>query len=156
MLRTIIAGLRARTARLVLSSVAIALGVAFVTGTLVLGDAMNASLRDQFAKSARNVDASITPSGTSEDGPKGITPEVLEKVRQTPGVAGADTRYIASVPLIGGDGKAKNAWGAPLASTERLREFDLVDGRYPTGDDEIAVDERTASTAKLTVGGTVT
>ncbi|MDQ2588186.1 ABC transporter permease [Saccharothrix yanglingensis] len=156
MLRTIIAGLRARTARLVLSSVAIALGVAFVTGTLVLGDAMNASLHDQFARSARNVDASITPSGTSEDGPKGITPEVLEKVRQTPGVAGVDTRYLASVPLIGGDGKAKNAWGAPLASTERLREFDLVDGRYPTGDDEIAVDERTASTAKLTVGGTVT
>ena len=55
MLRTIIAGLKARTARLVLSSVAIALGVAFVTGTLVLGDAMNASLRDEFAKDARNV-----------------------------------------------------------------------------------------------------
>ncbi|MGM1057706.1 ABC transporter permease [Saccharothrix sp. Mg75] len=155
MLRTILAGLRARTARLVLSSVAIALGVAFVTGTLVLGDAMNESLRDQFAKGARNVDLSVTPATRSE-GTEGITPEVLEKVRATPGVAGADPRYAVPVPLIGGDGKAKNAWGVPLATTEELREFDLVDGRYPTGDDEIAVDERTAKTADLAVGEPVT
>ena len=41
MLRTTLTGLRYRTARLVLSSLAIALGVAFVSGTLVMGASMN-------------------------------------------------------------------------------------------------------------------
>ncbi|TQM83675.1 putative ABC transport system permease protein [Saccharothrix saharensis] len=154
MLRTIIAGLKARTARLVLSSVAIALGVAFVTGTLVLGDAMNASLRDEFAKSARNVDVSVTVSGepSSAEEVRGITPETLARIRQAPGVAGADPRDSNTVPLVAANGKAKTAWAVSLASNEKLREFDLVDGRYPAGDDEIAVDQRTATTAKLTIG----
>ncbi|MFE9749169.1 ABC transporter permease [Saccharothrix saharensis] len=154
MLRTIIAGLKARTARLVLSSVAIALGVAFVTGTLVLGDAMNASLRDEFAKSARNVDVSVTVSGepSSAEEVRGITPETLAAIRQAPGVAGADPRDSNTVPLLTGNGKAKTAWAVSLASNEKLREFDLVDGRYPTANDEIAVDRRTATTAKLTIG----
>ncbi|MFI9009805.1 ABC transporter permease [Actinosynnema sp. NPDC053489] len=153
MLRTILAGLRARTARLVLSSVAIALGVAFVTGTLVLGDAMTASLRDEFAKGARNVDVSVTASGEGAAGDvQGITPETLARIRQAPGVAAADPRDLEAVPLVTANGKAKPAWAVPLATDERLREFDLVDGRYPTRDDEIAVDKRTAATAKLSIG----
>ncbi|WP_433263519.1 ABC transporter permease [Actinosynnema sp. CS-041913] len=155
MLRTIIAGLKARTARLVLSSVAIALGVAFVTGTLVLGDAMNASMRDEFAKSARGVDVSVYLSGSGSD-VKGITPETLEKIRQAPGVAGADARAYQQVPLITGDGKAKPAMAVPLAEMEKLREYDLADGRYPGSDNEIAVDVRTAETAKLSIGKSVT
>ncbi|MFE2757569.1 ABC transporter permease [Actinosynnema sp. NPDC059335] len=152
MLRTIIAGLRARTARLVLSSVAIALGVAFVTGTLVLGDAMTASLHDEFAKGARNVDVSVTLSGDAPEDVRGISPEALAKIRQAPGVAGADSRDVHQVPLLAANGKAKPAWAASLPTNEELREFDLVDGRFPTSADEIAVDKRTAATAKLAVG----
>ncbi|GAB2986794.1 ABC transporter permease [Saccharothrix stipae] len=152
MLRTIIAGLKARTARLVLSSVAIALGVAFVTGTLVLGDAMNASLRDEFAKGARNVDVSVTLSGESSSDAEGIDPGTLAKIRQAPGVAGADTRGAQTVPLVAANGKAKPAWAVSLATNEKLNEFDLVEGRYPTSAAEIAVDKRTATTAKLAIG----
>ncbi|CAL9373188.1 hypothetical protein SUDANB95_00903 [Actinosynnema sp. ALI-1.44] len=150
MLRTIIAGLKARTARLVLSSVAIALGVAFVTGTLVLGDAMNASMRDEFAKSARGVDVSVTLNGTTDS--KGITPETLAKIRQARGVAGADPRGFASVPLLTGSGKARPAIATPLAGNDKLREFDLANGRYPDKANEVAVDVRTADTAKLSIG----
>ncbi|MEV0680555.1 FtsX-like permease family protein [Actinosynnema sp. NPDC050436] len=152
MLRTIIAGLKARTARLVLSSVAIALGVAFVTGTLVLSDAMSDGMRDDFAKSARNVDISVITSGDT----KGISPETLEKIRRTPGVAGADPREYTPVPLVASNGKAKSALAVPLGTVEELREFDLADGRYPTTATEVAVDVRTATTAKLTVGRSVT
>ncbi|RKT56786.1 ABC transporter permease [Saccharothrix australiensis] len=154
MLRTIIAGLKARTARLVLSSVAIALGVAFVTGTLVLGDALNASLRDEFAKGARGVDVSITLSGRTDL--KGIAPEDLAKIRQAPGVGGADARTSKPAPLLAANGKAKPAFAFPLADNEELREYDLADGRYPGGPDEIAVDVRTAETAKLSIGKPVT
>ncbi|CCH34041.1 FtsX-like permease family protein [Actinosynnema sp. NPDC047251] len=152
MLRTIIAGLRARTARLVLSSVAIALGVAFVTGTLVLSDAMTEGMRDEFAKSARNVDLSVTASGDN----KGITPQTLAKIRETPGVAGADTREYAPVPLVASNGKAKTAFAVPMGTVDELREYDLADGRYPSSATEVAVDVRTASTAKLTIGQPVT
>ncbi|MBM7813658.1 putative ABC transport system permease protein [Saccharothrix algeriensis] len=152
MLRTVIAGLRARTARLVLSSVAIALGVAFVTGTLVLGDAMNDSMKDEFAKSSRGVDVAVTVSGDVE----GITPEALEAVRRAPGVAGADPRSFQQVPLLTDGGKAKPAFAFAIGETERLREYDLADGRFPRGAAEIAVDTRTAETAKLNVGKTVT
>ncbi|WP_447003565.1 ABC transporter permease [Saccharothrix isguenensis] len=151
MLRTIIAGLKARTARLVLSSVAIALGVAFVTGTLVLGDAMKASLQDEFAKSARNVDVSVTVSGESPD-VEGITPETLAAIRNAPGVEAADTRGFQTVPVLAANGKAKPAWAVPLATNEKLSEYDLTEGRYPTSPDEIAVDKRTAATAKFTIG----
>ncbi|XVV01966.1 ABC transporter permease [Actinosynnema sp. CA-248983] len=150
MLRTIIAGLKARTARLVLSSVAIALGVAFVTGTLVLGDAMNESMRDEFAKSARGVDVAVGLNGNTDA--KGITPENLAKIRQTQGVAGADARGFLPVPLLTSSGKARPAIATPLAGTEKLREYDLANGRYPSAANEIAVDVRAADTAKLTIG----
>ncbi|MGW4209985.1 ABC transporter permease [Lentzea sp. NPDC004789] len=151
MLKTILAGLRARTARLVLSSIAIALGVAFVTGTLVLGDAVEEQTRDNFARSARNVDAAVHLAENSKQD-NGIPADVLQKVRNTPGVAGADSREFGSAALLGGDGKARNALVQPLPTTEKLRDLDLKDGRFPAKADEAAVDVKTAQVAKLKVG----
>jgi putative ABC transport system permease protein len=151
MLKTILAGLRARTARLVLSSIAIALGVAFVTGTLVLGDAVEEQTRDNFARSARNVDAAVHLAENSKQD-NGIPADVLQKVRNTPGVAGADSREFGSAALLGGDGKARNALVQPLPTTEKLRDLDLKDGRFPGKADEAAIDVKTAQVAKLKVG----
>lgn len=154
MLKTILAGLRARTARLVLSSIAIALGVAFVTGTLVLGDAVEAQTRDNFARSARNVDAAVHLADNSDSTVmrNGIPADVLQKVRSTQGVAGADSREFASAALLGSDGKARNAAVQPLPTTEKLRDFNLKDGKFPVKADEAAIDVKTAQTAKLKVG----
>ncbi|MFC3893256.1 ABC transporter permease [Lentzea rhizosphaerae] len=152
MLKTILAGLRARTARLVLSSIAIALGVAFVTGTLVLGDAVEAQTRDNFARSARNVDAAVHLPDNSQDQEKGIPADVLQKIRATQGVAGADSREFSSAALIGSDNKARNALLQPLPTTEKLRDLDLKDGKFPAKADEAAIDVKTAQTAKLKVG----
>ncbi|GAB2844175.1 ABC transporter permease [Lentzea nigeriaca] len=154
MLKTILAGLRARTARLVLSSIAIALGVAFVTGTLVLGDAVGEQTRDNFARSARNVDAAVQlpDNATSEQMQNGISADVLKKIRGTNGVAGADSREFGSAALLGGDGKARNALVQPLPTVEKLRDFNLKDGKFPVKADEAAVDTKTAQIAKLKVG----
>jgi putative ABC transport system permease protein len=64
MMRLALTSLRYRTARLVLSSLAIGLGVAFVTGTLVMGASMNQAYFTSFAAGARNVDAAVTPHGS--------------------------------------------------------------------------------------------
>ncbi|SEQ49558.1 putative ABC transport system permease protein [Lentzea xinjiangensis] len=152
MLKTILAGLRARTARLVLSSIAIALGVAFVTGTLVLGDAVEAQTRDNFARSARNVDAAVHLSENSPDRDNGIPAEFVQKIRSTRGVAGADAREFGSAALLGSDGKARNAMVQPLPTTEKLRDFNLKDGKFPVKADEAAIDVKTAQVAKIKVG----
>ncbi|MFD4642457.1 ABC transporter permease [Lentzea sp. NPDC058436] len=152
MLKTILAGLRARTARLVLSSIAIALGVAFVTGTLVLGDAVGEQTRDNFARSARNVDAAVHTTETSPNREDGIPADFLQKIRSTPGVEGADSREFGSAALLSGEGKARNALVQPLPTTEKLRDFNVKEGRYPAKADEAAVDTKTAQIAKLKVG----
>ena len=54
MLRTALTSLRYRTARLVLSCLAIGLGVAFVTGTLVMGASMNQAYFTSFAAGSAN------------------------------------------------------------------------------------------------------
>lgn len=152
MLKTILAGLRARTARLVLSSIAIALGVAFVTGTLVLGDAVGEQTRDNFARSARNVDAAVHTAENSPNREDGIPADFLQKIRDTPGVEGADSREFGSAALLSGEGKARNALVQPLPTTEKLRDFNLKDGKFPVRADEAAVDVKTAQIAKLKVG----
>jgi putative ABC transport system permease protein len=156
MLKTIIAGVRARTARLLLSSVAIMLGVAFVSGTLVLGDGITEGTKDEFAKSARGVDASMSLSGNGPKTEEGISAATLEKVRKTPGVAGADVRTVISAALLTSNGKAKPATAGPLASTPDLREYDLKDGRFPTSATETAVDVRALKTTNLTMGQQIT
>lgn len=152
MLKTILAGLRARTARLVLSSIAIALGVAFVTGTLVLGDAVGEQTRDNFARSARNVDAAVHMGENSPNREDGIPADFLQKIRNTPGVEGADSREFGSAALLSGEGKARSALVQPLPTTEKLRDFDLKDGKFPVKADEAAIDVKTAQVAKLKVG----
>ncbi|PRY42383.1 ABC transporter permease [Umezawaea tangerina] len=156
MLRTIIAGVRARTARLLLSSVAIMLGVAFVTGTLVLGDGITEGMRDEFAKSARGVDLSMSTTGEGPQAETGISQATLDKVRSTPGVQGADLRTVVGAAMLTQSGKAKPATVGPLASTPELREYDLKEGRYPTSPTEAAVDVRTLATAKVSIGQQIT
>ncbi|MCG8922321.1 ABC transporter permease [Lentzea sp. CC55] len=152
MLKTILAGLRARTARLVLSSIAIALGVAFVTGTLVLSDAVEAQTRDNFARGARNVDAAVHMTENSPDRENGIPADFVGKIKAAQGVAGADAREFGSAALLGSDNKARNALVQPLPTTEKLRDFDLKDGKFPVKADEAAIDAKTAQVAKLKVG----
>ena len=62
MLPVTLAGLRARWRRLLLSAAAVALGVAFVAGTLINTAMVHASYYSQFAAQARNVDAAVEPA----------------------------------------------------------------------------------------------
>src|SRR5258706_12198956 len=61
MLRTTLAGLRARRWRMIATALAIVLGVGFVAGALVFGDTAKAALYDQYARAAQNIDLSVQP-----------------------------------------------------------------------------------------------
>lgn len=144
MLRVVIAGLKARFARLLLSTFAVVLGVAFVTGSFVLAEAVTAGLRAEVAMATRGVDASVSSRRAS------LTPENLEAARQVAGVAAAEGRTSTTTPLLDAAGKATDAAATALPADKQLRPFDLAEGRYPQRSDELALEQRVA--AKYTLG----
>ncbi|MBV9846348.1 MAG: ABC transporter permease, partial [Kutzneria sp.] len=152
MIKTTLAGLRARTARMVLSSIAIVLGVAFISGTLIIGNALDASIHNDFARQARGVDVSVRPQGHTP----AFTEDTVERIRELPGVAAADGRTAVLVPLVGTDGRAKPVEVSSLEDAASLREFDIVDGQFPRQANEIAVEAGSARTLKLSIGHKVT
>ena len=63
-------GLFARKLRLVLTALAVALGVTLIAGTYVFTDTINRSFDRIFTESAKGTDASITPKQTIDDDEK--------------------------------------------------------------------------------------
>ncbi|WP_410660998.1 ABC transporter permease [Amycolatopsis sp. lyj-112] len=139
MLRTVLAGFKARPLRLLLSAIAVTLGVTFVAGSFVLTDAVGAGLREAVAFETRGVDASIDASRGAE-----LDDSVLEKVRHVPGVAAADGRATVSAPVLDPAGRPRDAAATASGTDSGLRPYDLVDGRFPDSAGEIAMERNSA------------
>ena len=165
MLRTALTSLRYRTARLMLSCLAIGLGVAFVSGTLVMGASMNQAYFTSFAAGARNVDAAVTPHAPGSDRPgspddPSIPPAVLSQVRAARGVESAAGRLVGRAPLVGSDGKVIRNGELPgvginVAGDPALRGFTVASGHLPGGPGQVAVDTSTAADEHFRLGQTV-
>ncbi|MFI9270874.1 ABC transporter permease [Kitasatospora sp. NPDC052896] len=170
MFRTTLAGLLANKVRLLLSSVAIFLGVGFVAGTLVLSASMQQSFMDSFARDAKGVDAAVlTDQGAGGFGGPGghggqggdnsdlLPIAALDAIRAVPGVAAAEGRLSGSAPLLGANGKVitngdRPGAGMAVAQDAALRGFTLDSGRAPTADSEVVVDQATATAQHFTLG----
>ncbi|HEU5390707.1 MAG TPA: FtsX-like permease family protein [Streptosporangiaceae bacterium] len=165
MLRTTLASLRYRTARLVLSCLVIGLGVAFVTGTLVLGASMNQAYFDSFAAGAMNVDAAVTPAKlekyrTGDPDAPSVPPSVLSRISAAAGVGSAAGRLVGEAPLVGSDGKVIRAGDRPgiginVAADPALRGFTVASGHLPGAPGQVAVDRATAADEHFRLGQTV-
>ena len=165
MFRTALASLRYRAARLALCSLAIGLGVAFVTGTLVLGASMNQAYFSSFAAGARNVDAAVGPHdpGDYRPGAKdapAVPASVLSQVSAAAGVRSAAGRLVGQAPLIGSDGKVIRNGELPgvginVATDPALRGFTVAAGHLPAAPDQVAVDQATAADEHFGLGQTV-
>ena len=59
MLRATLNSLRAHKRRLLSTTIAVLLGVAFMTGTMVLGDTMDETFNELFADISEGVDAEV-------------------------------------------------------------------------------------------------
>lgn len=86
-------GLAARKRRLVATSLAIVLGVGFISGVSVLSDTVRQAFDDLFADVYRGIDVVVVPEGQLRGGfrqsPKRLDPALLEEVRALPEVAAA-------------------------------------------------------------------
>ncbi|NUP80904.1 MAG: FtsX-like permease family protein [Nonomuraea sp.] len=155
MLKTALAGLRAHRLRLLLTSLAITLGVGFIAGTFVLNDTIQAGFAQRVTADAGKVDVAVLPKK-----PDGLLPErALERVRALTGVTEAQGLVRAPAPLLGKDGKAVG--GSPTTAISivpgPLDRTALVAGTGPGSDDQAAVlDKNTAKSQGLKVGDTIT
>jgi len=161
-LRKALASLRYRKARLALSSLAIAAGVAFVTGTLVMGASIKSAYFDSFAAGAKNVDAAVTPHSSSDKRLgtatyPSVPASVLARISSVPGVASAAGRLVGQAPLLSDSGKVllngdSPGFGINLTADPALRGFTVVSGHVPESADQVAVDEATAADEHFRLG----
>jgi putative ABC transport system permease protein len=166
MLRATLSSLLARKLRLILSALAVVLGVMFVSGSFVLTDTLSRSFDDLFRGIYSNVDVQVSAAGQGgasmdddDAAPKVIPAATLAQVKAVPGVAGAVGEVSADgARVIGANGKVVSSFGPPRFGEAWTGENSLVqlrEGRGPTADNEIAVNADLATKAGIKVGDRV-
>ncbi|WP_405890542.1 ABC transporter permease [Streptomyces sp. NBC_00133] len=163
MFRTALRNVLAHKARLLMTVLAVMLGVAFVSGTLVFTDTLGNAYRKQSAKSYDNVAVAVTTFADQGDGKKnaGIDTKTLEKIRGLDGVAGATGRVSGFAGVADQDGKLiGNGWsntGANFAPGKDGKDasYTFTTGSGPVKDSQIALDTDSAAEGKYRVGDTV-
>lgn len=164
MLRTAWRNLRVHKLRLVLSGVAIVLGVGFVAGTLIFTDTLNRTFTDLFTQTV--TDVVVTPVQSIEaDDAAGATltlpSDLLDKVSAVAGVdKAAGQVFLDGVTIIDPAGEPVGQAGPPQFGSnweddERLTPYRLQEGAGPTGPGEVAIDSVSAEKAGYQVGDTV-
>ncbi|MFF0064094.1 ABC transporter permease [Streptomyces sp. NPDC005279] len=163
MFRTALRNVLAHKARLLMTVLAVMLGVAFVSGTLVFTDTLGNAYRKQSAKSYDNVAVAVTTYTGQSDGKKkaGIDTRTLEKIRSLDGVADATGRVSGFAGVADQDGKLiGNGWsntGANFAPGKdgKDAQYTFTDGSGPVKDSQIALDQDSAAKGEYRVGDTV-
>jgi putative ABC transport system permease protein len=146
MLTVTLAGLRVRWRRLLLSAAAVALGVAFVAGTLINTATVHASYYSQFAAQAKNVDAAVEPASGAR-----LPLSDLAAVRAVAGVAAAEGRMAGSLPIVGAEGRAYAGIAQDQPADPRFRDYKVL-----SGGGSVLLDEDTAALDHVTAGTTIT
>ncbi|MGW4943518.1 ABC transporter permease [Actinoplanes sp. NPDC004185] len=166
MLRATLKSLLARKLRLILSGLAVVLGVMFVAGAFVVTDTLSKSFDSLFASAYSTTDVGVTAKPKVEvaefEGEEVITPlpaSALAQVKGVPGVQSATGLVDADgARVIGSDGKVLTSVGPPRIGSAWTGPDDLVqlrEGRGPTADDEFAVNATVAKAAGIKVGDRV-
>ncbi|MEU0676178.1 FtsX-like permease family protein [Streptomyces sp. NPDC006172] len=163
MFRTALRNVSAHKARLLMTVLAVMLGVAFVSGTLVFTNTISQALQKSSAKGFDHVDVAVTPRVPEDEGNRisklpDLTDALLDRSAHTPGAASAVGVVRGFTAIAGKDGKLAgggfqseggNYWGA------KDPRYPLADGRAPKGDGEVLIDSATAKRTGYAVGDTV-
>jgi putative ABC transport system permease protein len=162
-------GMRAHKIRYVLTAVAVVLGIAFVSGTLVLTSTINNTFDELFTEIYAGTDAQVRGQkpidssffGETQRDP--VSREVLDQVKTVPGVAVADPGVdISYAQLIGEDGEPVGGgagpptFGTSWTDNQNLNPFRLEPGSAaPEANDEIVIDAGSADKGDFAVGDRV-
>jgi putative ABC transport system permease protein len=168
MTRVALKGLWGRKLRTALTALAIVLGVAMISGTYVLTDTVTASFTKVVDGSFEHADAVVTgkvafKNNQSDTATTPAFPEgVLGKVKQLPDVSAAAGAVGDELKLIGRDGKVISTKGGSSigASVDpkndaRFNPLTLTSGKWPVGNGQIAIDQRTSQKEHYAIGDTI-
>ena len=161
MLRATLRSLLARKLRLLLSAMAVVLGVSFVSGALVLTDTLGRVFDDLFVSTSAKTDVEVRGQALFE-GQSGTARQLvpsseLERIRALPGVAAATGDVSGYAQVVGKDGKAYGSNGPPTFGQNYDAEpltssYTLRRGAAPGSPTEVAIDARTAEQTGYDLG----
>ncbi|GAB7046081.1 FtsX-like permease family protein [Catenuloplanes indicus] len=145
-LRTQLAGLARRPARLLLTGLALIVAATVVFGTVLAQRITYQTILDTFSGTSAAADLVVGNEASA-------TSAALAIVRQTAGVESATARNSAYYDVPSLPGGYLVITGDPGSGP--LSEVTLTSGTYPTAENQIAVTTRTAERMGLTAGRTV-
>ncbi len=166
MRRVTLRGMLGRKLRTALTALAIVLGVAMVSGSLVLTDTIQKAFDSVFTSSYDETDAVVTGVDLvdwSQTGRATVSPALLGRIRTLPGVE----RAAGTILDISGDGnqaKILDKQGRAIDNgnptfglgvdpqDERFNPFVLVAGTWASGLREVVIDRDTAASKGFRVG----
>jgi putative ABC transport system permease protein len=163
MFKATIKGLLAHKLRMMLTALAVVLGVGFISGTYVLTDSMNTAFDELFENAVRGIDVYVRDVGDFEAQFGGsrqpIDDSVLETVQGVDGVELAAGGVEGYAQFIDKKGKAITPGGAPTFgfnwTPEPLNPMRLVEGSPPEGTSSVVIDANTADKYDFEVGDSV-
>jgi putative ABC transport system permease protein len=155
-------GLLAHKLRLVLTALAIILGVTFISGTYVLTDTLHNTFSGLFSNIYSKVDFQVRGVAQFGSGSSGavrdpIPGSLLATIRRVPGVADADATVEGYAQFVAPDGNAIQTPGAPTLginynSDPRISVLRIIEGGPPTTADDVLMDAGTAQKYGFSVG----
>ncbi len=163
MIRIALKDLLGRKLRLILTSLAIVMGVAMVSGTFVLTDTINAGFSAIFSTAYAGSDAVVTGKaafGGSQNAPS-FPASTLDRIQRLPDVSEAAGGVGDQAQFVGSNGKVVGAHGgAPglafsVTPSSRFNPLTLTAGAWPSGPHEVGMDEHTASAEHFKIGDMV-
>ncbi|MGW6923582.1 ABC transporter permease [Streptomyces sp. NPDC054950] len=166
-LRLSLSSLRAHRRRFAGTFLAVFLGVAFLAGTLVMGDTLRAGFDSMFGNATAGTDAvvrgadTITTPGESQGVRQPVPTDLAGTVEAVPGVAAVAPDIQGAGQLVGGDGRPIGGQGPPTLAGNwipdpKLNPYRLAEGRAPARSGEVVVNRGTADKGGLKIGDTTT
>ncbi|MFI9081012.1 ABC transporter permease [Streptomyces sioyaensis] len=173
MLRTALRNVLAHKARLMMTALAVLLGVAFVAGTLVFSDTVGEAVKNASARNLKDVAVSVQAADEDPDAPSSVGPgkdgkratalddKLADRIRALPGVRSVRANVTGQATLAGTDDQPiGNGWQNLAANYQPGKDgkdshYPLVRGRGPANGGEIALAETTAKAAGYALGDTV-
>jgi putative ABC transport system permease protein len=161
MFRTALRNVLAHKARLLMTVLAVMLGVAFVSGTLIFSDTLHNAFRQQSSKGLDKVAVGITDYGTRPDAAEqrpGISAAQLAKVTAAPGADIATGQVSGFAGAADRDGKLiaqgwSNKGGNFFPGKDgKDWRYAFTGGHGPANSGEIALDRGTAEKGGYQVG----
>jgi putative ABC transport system permease protein len=165
MWKTSFASLRLHKRRLFGTALAVVMGVAFLSATLILGATTREGVKEIFTEANAGTDVVVrseqrfeTESGDQQGL---LAASLVDTVRAVDGVAAAEPEVAGFGQIVAADGDPIGGEGPPTLASNwiadpALNAYDIAEGRGPEVEGEVVIDRGSARRGDLAVGDTTT